>query len=69
MNVTEDLRLTLLICKDALPGDVHAIHTARLQLIWAIVQWAIKEEPQHWQAALERAEKAVDAALAARVRP
>ncbi len=66
MRVTDDLRETLLTARQALGTDAHPIHVARLQLVWTIVQWALKEEPAHWQAALERAERAVDTTLAQR---
>lgn len=64
MAVTDDLRQTLLICRDQLGDELHPIHIARLALIWSIVQWACKAQPDHWQQALERAERAVDATLA-----
>jgi hypothetical protein len=55
---------TLLDCREAISPDLHPIHVACLQLIWKIVQWAIKAQPGRWEAALERAERAVDATLA-----
>jgi hypothetical protein len=66
MSVTDDLRQTLLMCREQLGPELHPIYIARLQLIWMIVQWAIKAQPDHWQAALDRAERAVDATLAKR---
>ena len=60
MSVANDLRETLATARQALGADAHPIHIARLQLIWRIVQWAVKEEPAHWQRQLEQAERAVD---------
>lgn len=61
MAVADDLRATLLICRDQLGAiEAHPIHIARLRLIWIIVQWAIEADPQHWQAALDRAERISD---------
>jgi hypothetical protein len=60
--VADDLRETLLTARQAMGADAHPIHVARLQLVWRIVQWAVKEEPEHWQRQLEQAERAVDSA-------
>jgi hypothetical protein len=64
MSVRDDLRETLLLCREQLGDELHPIYKARLALIWSIVQWACKCQPEHWQQALERAERAVDATLA-----
>jgi hypothetical protein len=66
VSASDDLRETLLTARQALGPEAHPIHVARLQLIWSIVQWACKAQPEHWQQALERAERAVDAGLAKR---
>jgi hypothetical protein len=65
MAVAEDLRETLLLCREQLDKiDAHPIYIARLRLIWTIVQWAIEADPPHWQAALDRAERIVDSQAA-----
>jgi hypothetical protein len=61
MAVADDLRETLLTARQAMGPDAHPIHVCRLQLIWNMIQWSIKQDPDHWQAALARAERLVDA--------
>ena len=63
MSTADDLRETLLTAREAMGPDAHPIHVARMQLIWQIIQSACRADPDHWQRALERAERAVDAGL------
>lgn len=69
MPVADDLRVTLLLCREQLAAiEAHPIHVARIKLVWAIVQWAIEANPRHWQAALDQAERIVDSQTSHKVR-
>jgi hypothetical protein len=69
MSVLDDLRITLQVCRDALPRDTHPIYVARMHLIWQIVQCAVHEQEPYWANRLAQAERAVDAELARREQP
>lgn len=60
MSVTDDLLLTLQICRQELPPDTHPVHLVRIQVIERVIRRAVEREPQLWEETLARGERVVD---------
>ena len=60
------LLITLAICRQELPKDVHPIHLVRLQVIERLIKYAVEREPDLWAVTLVRGERVVDQVQAQR---
>ncbi len=58
--VKEALKETVLLCRDHMPGPIHPIWEARLELLWAMVLYSLKTKPDFWQEQLTRLEDKAD---------